>query len=738
MARARKQQAEAPAADDGKPKLEDLRKMASDAMDLQDQARVEAQKDQDYYDDIQWTADERKTLEGRGQPCLTFNHIKPAINAIVGIRERSKVDPKAWGRTPKDRDAAEVFTDGLRYVDDVTRFKNTKRDALFQLAIWGITGGLVEVDETGQELKTCKIDPRDYFYDPFSRMNDFSDARYDGVAKWMDADAVGEMHPDYRQHLHDTLKFAPAVPDSFSDKPTDGNRGWADRGKQRLLLIEMYHKHRGEWWKSVFVWGAILESGPSPYLEFLPGGRRRPKKCTVTQSCYVDRENRRYGVVRAMRGPQDAINKARSKAVHLLNNRQVRVDPGVKDVDEVRREAARPDGVFEYRAEQFEILNTHTQFAPAHMELLRDAKGEMQRQSPSPGIVGRQASSQSGIAIQREQEAGLTEQAPLLAAFDDWVLRMYRSMADGIKQFWTDAKHIRVTDDEMAPKFISLNTPEPVMDPQTGQPAIDPMTGQPQMQMHVPAEMDVDIVIDVTPDTAVIQEEQFARLVELKQADPASIPMDLLIEASSLPKKRVLLDKMKQAQEGAPNPLQIEQQKAEMQVQMEMQKAQAQLQTEQQKAQLQIESKAQLNQIDAQAQAEALARQDEYDARKMERAEALEQMKFQHEMQALQAKQEAELVAEARKSAMEAQRRVDELKHMQATKQTEFEFKARDAEFQSKARAKEASQPKPKAEQAKPDPSQVAMGEGLKALAEALSRPKQVIRDASNKVVGVH
>jgi hypothetical protein len=437
----------------------------------------------------------------------------------------------------------------------------------------------------------------------------------------------------------------------------------------------------------------------------------------------VDRENRRYGVVRAMRGPQDAINKARSKAVHLLNNRQVRVDPGVKDVDEVRKEAARPDGVFEYRAEQFEILNTHTQFAPAHLELLRDAKAEMQRQSPSPGIVGRQASSQSGVAIQREQEAGLTEQAPLLAAFDDWVLRMYRSMADGIKQFWTDAKYIRVTDDEMAPKFVTLNAPEPVIDPQTGQPAIDPMTGQPQMQKHVPAEMDVDIVIDVTPDTAVIQEEQFARLVELKQADPTSIPMEMLIEASSLPKKRVLLDKMKQAQQaqqGMPNPLQIEEAKAQLQ-----------LQSKQQMAQIDAQSKMQLAQIDAEAEAQALARQDEYDARKMQRAEALEQMKFQHEIAALKAQEESALIAEARKSALEAQRRVDDLKHLQTTKQVEFDFKAREAEDNAqRQRVTEVQKSRASGEAAVPGLNTLAKSqEKLAAAIEQLSRPKRLVKD---------
>jgi hypothetical protein len=712
LARARKREPEPAPVDDGKPRLEDLRKMASDAMDLQDTARIEAQIDQDYYDDYQWTADERRILEARGQPCLTFNHIKPAVNAIVGIRERGKVDPKAWGRTPKDQDAAEIFTDGLRYVSDVTRFNNMKRDCLFRLAIWGITGGMVEVDETGRELRTIKIDPRDYFYDPFSREHDFSDARYDGVAKWMDLDAASEMYRDASDQLRDMMRDAPAVPDSFRDRPTDASRGWVDRGKNRVLVVEMYHKHRGTWFKSVFTWGVLLETGPSPYLEYLPGGRTRPKKCTVAQSCYVDRENRRIGVVRAMRGPQDAINKGRSKAVHIMNVRQAQVSPTVGDVDEIRRELAKPDGVIIAREGEVTPLPLHTQLVPAHIELLRDAKSEMQRQSPSPGIVGRQASSQSGIAIAREQEAGLTEQAPLLAAFDDWVLRMYRAMADGIKQFWTDEKHIRVTDDENAPKFLVMN--EPIVDPMTGQPVIDPRTGQPAMR-NVPSEMDVDLVLDVSPDTAVLQEEQFAKLVELVQAG-IPFPPDVILEASSLPRKRVLMDKLKAAQEQAS---QVPDQAMAL---------------EARKAQLQVQSKEQMHQIDAQAHAAELMRQNEYDQRKAQRQEALERQKFEQQMIALKAQQEAELIAAARKSAEEAQRRSEELKHLVQTRQLEFDLKAKSGEAEQQLKAKwddEAARRKVENERKADTGAQAMMqaAKAIEALAKAATAPRRLVKD---------
>lgn len=635
--------------------LEWYRSKVTAAMDLLDKAKAKSLRDQQYYDGIQWTQEETDILKGRNQPALTFNHVKPAVNALIGVVERGKTDPKGWGRTPKDQDAAEVATDGLRYVADTSRFNHKRLQALKQYLIWGICVGLVEVDQDGQEIGFTQARSEEYFYDPYSRELDFSDARFDGLAKWMDeADAIA-LAPDKEKEIRASCDQGNGISTTYEDRPKE-TWAWADSKSRRVMVFEMYHRKGADWHKCLFVSGAILESGPSPYKD----SKGRPKKCTIAQSAYVDSDNCRYGVIRDMIGPQDAINKARSKAVHILNTRQVRVDPGIKDVDEVRKEAAKADGVFEYRQDQFEIVPTHTQFLPAHLELLRDAKAEMARQSPTPGLVGRNDASQSGRAILAEQQAGLAEQAPILAGFDDWTLRVYRSFWDAIKQFWTAPKWVRVTDDEMAPKFILMNAPEgtPQMDPKTGQPMQDQQTGQAMMaQPNRPAEMDVDIIIDSTPDTAAIQEEQFTKLAELVQGG-IPIPPDVLIEASSLPKKRMLLDKLKKAneeQQGQPGPAQIE-----------MQKAQVQLQSRQQMAEL-----------DAQAHMQELQRDDEADQRKAERQAALEAQKFQNDMARLRMQDEAANLNAQRALEMDTIKRTSEFEHATKSKQMDLDFEGK-------------------------------------------------------------
>ena len=59
------------------------------------------------------------------------------------------------------------------------------------------------------------------------------------------------------------------------------------------------------------------------------------------------------------------------------------------------------------------------------------------------------------------------------------------------------------------------------------------------------AEMDVDLVLDEAPGGATILQDQFEALTQLA-ASGFPIPPDVVIEASALPNKRALLERMRQ------------------------------------------------------------------------------------------------------------------------------------------------------------------------------------------------
>lgn len=603
--------------------LDSYKKKFALSQDLCEPARREAEIDQDYYDGKQFTDAEIAILKRRKQPVTVFNEVKPGVNGIIGIVERGKTDPQALGREKNDSDGAEVITDCLRYVADKNRLQSLRSQAMKDFFIPGICVAIVEVDEQ-REVIYRKGRYEAFFYDPYSREPDFSDARWLGLANWTDEDDALSLPwvdtEQKREWVKSSVDLSEpgmgASNETTQDRP-QGAWSWGDKVKKRLMVVQMWHKKGPIWHMCVFVSAGVLQDGPSEYLD----DKKRPTCNLIAQSCYVDRDNKRYGVVRDMRGPQDAINKGWSKALHILNTAKLRVDPQLADIDAIRTEYAKPDGVIEARDGQVAELGDR-QLLPAHMEMLNLAEQKMRRQTPTPGIVGRNASSQSGKAIVAEQQAGMTEQAPSLGSFDDFTLRLYRMTGACIKQFWTAPKYIRVTGDENAPRYVLINQEEPVLDAK-GQPVIG-SDGQPKVRFIKPAEIDTDIIIDSTPDTATLQADQYKSLLELETVlaqtgSPDRIPTKAIIQASSLPKKRDILDAMdKEKEERAQQPQQPGPE-----------------QQEQAKAQVQLQANQEKHRQDAEAHAAGLARDDAADKAKAERAAALAEQGFTLKEQAL-------------------------------------------------------------------------------------------------------
>lgn len=547
--------------------LAQLKQMVTEAWDLKADERSEGCIDLDYYHNKQLTAAEKRALAKRKQPDIIINRVAPAVNGILGVVERSDTAPRGFPRTPKDQDSADTSTDVLRYIADFNRFKRLKQDCFIDMLIPGTMAALVGVDADSQ-VEIVQIRWEEFLADPRSRRRDFKDARYTGFAKWMYADQVAALYPEKKDVIGATTDGSPFGSDlAGQDRPNNaGPLCWSDRKGRRILVIEIYYQEALTWQRCVFVLGGILEQGESPYLD----DRKRPCNPIEAQSAHVDRDNNRYGVVRAMRGPQDEINKRRSKALHLLNVRQVQVKDNMAldtDIETARKEAAKPDGVL---PPGYEFADNRASLQ-GHLELLIEAKAEIERFGPNPAVLGRAGEDQSGRALLARQQAGMVELALLFGGLEDWELRIYRQAWSRAKQSWTDAMWIRVTDDEDSPKFVGLNQPpgQPMLGdagqlvhPQTGQPAFIQThgeDGQPLAQPQVVfglknpvGEMDVDIILETTPDTGTLGQEQFALVMQLAGSNPAwaqQITLTQALQLSSIPHARQVIDSIKANQE---------------------------------------------------------------------------------------------------------------------------------------------------------------------------------------------
>ena len=566
------------------------KKMLDEARSALEEPRTLSQRDRDYYDGKQLTAKQRNTLRRRKQPETIRNRIGPAIDGMLGILEQAKVDPRAYPRNPQDEDSSDVATKCLQFVADKNRFHKLKIDCADNHLVEGACAAIVEADDQG-EVRIQQIRFEEFFYDPYSRQADYSDARYMGVGKWMYADQLAMIYPEDREEIMATIGSSGTVIGgdmSWDDKP-DSAMPWIDRKMRRLMVVEMYHKEEGGWRRCVFSAAGVLEEGPSPYVD----DEGLPENPIVASSCFVDRELARYGLVRRMVSLQDELNARASRSLHLLNSRQLRVLPDQVpnvDVNTARAEAARADGVL---PEAYDVVNT-SDMAQGNLAIMQEVSQSLDRLAPTPAVLGRtDGSSQSGRSRLVLQQAGMTEIARPLGRFEDWENRIYRQVWLRCKQFWTDSKFVRVTDDEGAPEFLQINEPiyqrvplmmpdgSPAMDEETGepmtevamipqpvpgpdgQPQIDPQTGMPAMQPQPLvigydnriADMDMDIIVDTVPDTANLAAEQFQTLAQLAgQYGPEAVPFEDLVELSSMPDKRKWREKREARQAEQTNP----------------------------------------------------------------------------------------------------------------------------------------------------------------------------------------
>lgn len=695
-------------------------------------ARKLAERDRDYYDEKQLTAAEQAELKRRGQPPIVNNRIKRKVNAMMGLEKQTRKAPKAFPRNPDDEEAARAATDALRYVCDQARWDDLRSQCAKELAIEGTCAVKIGVKRSKEgadpEIKRVAWDR--LYYDPHSTAFDFADAAFMGEVVWMDLDAAIAKFPDAKDALEATVA-AETASDTYDDTPKW--KMWADAKRRRVRLCEHYWKDAEGWKFAIFTKGGfITEPVASPYM----GHDGEPECCIKAVSLYVDRDGNRYGEVRTMIGPQDAVNKRESKALHLITQRQIRVSPNVgTDPKDIRKELSRPDGVFIGEKDDVEVLPTND-MAAGNLNMLAMAKADLDLLGPNASLQGKTQQDLSGRAMLAQQQGGMTELASYLDCIKTLSLSVYRSVWARVQQYWDGPRWIRVTDDQRNLRFVGINQPITVLDAEAKKLGISkenadkadpqavaylqtlatmPIAQQQAGVENAVAEIDVDIIIDEGIDSPTAQAEQFDTITKMLpslapvMADPAKAMqiMEFITQASSLRDKDKLLEILKgDQQQGGADPAAAMQEQMAMQMQMEQQAAQAQSEIELQKAQIGAQAKVESAKIAAQADME------------------IAQYKAQLEAGLSEQKAQMDAAFAERKAAVDMQ--LAERKAL-----LDHEMKSRIADQTGETKAKEAD--------ANKQDAQLQIMAQLAEAITAMSKPKRRVpeRDANGFIIGV-
>jgi hypothetical protein len=543
-----------------KDELGEYRRQFNEAADNTTKERADAERNRDYVDGIQWTADEAAALAARGQPVLTDNKIKDKVEYMEGVEKKTRTDPKAYPRTQMHEKDADVATDCIRYVFDKNNVNQTKSRVFQNLLVEGMGGAEVVVEKDDPRKITVRYCRWDRLYvDPYSMEPDYSDAMYRGLITWMDISRAKARWPDAGTVFEETMKAPRPAGETHDDKPR-----WLDAKRNRVQVFEHYCWHGDKLMRSVFVWGGFLEQpAECPYVDD-EGDHEDP---LILQSAYIDREGRRYGLVSRYISLQDEVNKRKSKSLHLLNTAFLITEKGaVDDIAKARKEVHKPDGAVEVTPGMRFEIERNLDLSQAHFMLLQQAESALSTTGPNAALLGNSGSI-SGRAKELDQQGGVIQIGVLFDAIRFWQLRVARAVWNRIRQYWDQEMYIRVTDDETSIRFVPINQPmvqgdlmaeqlkNQQMAPEQKQAAIQQIAQDPRSQLPVMnedgtpkvrnavAQMDMDIIIDEAPDVITIQQEEFAKLAELAGTGNVPIPPDVLIEASQLrsqTKKRIM------------------------------------------------------------------------------------------------------------------------------------------------------------------------------------------------------
>lgn len=688
----------------------------SDERERQSVNRYQQALDCDFYDGLQWAEEDAQVLRERGQAPLVINQIKPMIDWVLGTEKRTRVDFKVLPREEDDVKGAEVKTKLLKYVDDVNRTPFNKSYA-FADAVKAGVGWLeagVSPDGENEPVYTRAESWRNVLYDSNSKARDLSDARYLFRWKWVDMDVACAAFPERADVLRQAAQATGSVEEedelwymgsrvtnSQDDWPSVGRRTYAGNvvhnSRERVKIIEAWYRQPcreqtpDETGRTISRFKMkmrvalmtedhmILES-ESPY--------RHNRFPLVPVWCFRrDRDNAPYGAIRNVRDNQEDLNKRASKALHVLSTNQIVAEEGaVRDWEELRQEAARPDGIIiKKRGAELQMLQDKA-LAEEHLRLMElDSRMIREVSGVTGENMGRESNATSGRAILARQEQGSVVTAEI---FDNY---RYAAQLLGeielslIEQFYDMPKVVRLVGERGRLDWVPINAMQP-----DGSITNDITARQADFQIGEQ---------DYRQSLRMAMFETMADMVSKLDPQIAINLIDLVVEMSDVPNKQEMAQRIRKingqmdtSREPTPEEQQqimAAQQQQAMAMQMQAQAAQLELAEKEAKiGKLQAEAQRLLAEVNAppqgdgqaDAQVEALRQQHE------KKVIHLEKMLAQAQVMAENRRLQAEATVQAAKIAADNRMAVEQMKLQANAQQAE-----RDAERE--AQSAQAAEP---------------------------------------------
>jgi hypothetical protein len=181
-----------------------------------------AQEDKEFRLGKQWTDEQRKVLQARGQAPIVVNRIHPAVEAAKAMITANRPSFRCAAREDSDNKVAQVLSALLSYMYDISDGRSVIREVVDDYYVTGL--GYIHVyqdpmmDMGKGEVRFHSVDPLDVYVDPNSRDRFFDDAENIIISRFFTRDQAKKLYPMYEKAIDN------AESEQWSDRPSTERR----------------------------------------------------------------------------------------------------------------------------------------------------------------------------------------------------------------------------------------------------------------------------------------------------------------------------------------------------------------------------------------------------------------------------------------------------------------------------------------------------------------------------------
>lgn len=490
-----------------KTDINQLLSWVSEAQQAHSDWRADSWEDFEFRDGKQWAQKDYARMLEKGIKPLTINRTFPVMNLIQGHYINNQRDIVAKGRTSQDNELGQVMSESIQFVVDQNNGQQLQGRAFEQQITTGFGCLSVGFNPDPRKEKVA-IFPHNWYsiwWDPYATpwMNK-DQCRYVFTAEWTDLANLQALFPDKAKDLEDQFSNLSAdtfVPDIYDEgsqvedyKKYMSSNYWINTSRKRVRPIEMWYTKISKGFFAIMPNGRVIDLDQVQDVneefavikqakEVVTAHVKRMRVATflhtlLLQDCaspyahdeypfvpyvgYLDRYDFPFGIPRQIKEQDSEVNKRRSMALSLLNNRRVIIEKNsTEDENLAHQEANRPDGFIVMKKGQLGKIDIQemSNLAPAQMDMMAQSEREISEISgANEDTLTNGVKPQSGVSIDKRQQSAATITASLLenARYSQKILG--DRVMSLVQNNWTDEKVLRVTDRVTgAEKFVTLN-----------------------------------------------------------------------------------------------------------------------------------------------------------------------------------------------------------------------------------------------------------------------------------------